>query len=270
MSMCNFISAKGQKCKIRSLECSNFCHKVSHYIDKDDYEKVTKAIINNFEKNTKVFDKSSIIDVISDGACLYYCMGIYLLKNSKDILKKINTSCYITRNSDIISILDKCKDSNFSFSKINTDDLVNIAENIQYILAKWIYDNKDRIFGETGITISDLVFNCHELTIEQYKEYYSVFAGDNDYIEIDGKTIHIPDRWGSTPELYAFSVLFNVNINIYCLYRLQNFNIIECTIRSKNCKFKLSSSFNETSELPKFNLVRSKKRGDYHYQYLNI
>ena len=270
MTTCNYISSSGQKCKTRSLEYSNFCHKVSHNIDKDNFDKVKKNILHKFNNSTTDFSKSKIIDVISDGACLYYCMAIYLIKNNKN-LNNLDFFNFVSNNSDIYSLLSDKFDEDFQIETINSDDFIELAINIQSILSKWLYSNKDRIFRDTGISISDLIMNCHDLTMEKYKEYYSVFAGDNDHIEIDGKIITLPDRWGSTPELYAFSILFNVKIDIYCLYRLHNYSIVECTIRAKNVKFKLSSTFNENNENSNtMNLLRSKKRGDYHYQYLNI
>lgn len=124
------------------------------------------------------------------------------------------------------------------------------------------------LHGEEGI-----------LTINDYGKYFSIYAGDSDYInvekKVDNKVVlerqEIPERWGTMLELFSFMKVFSTNINIFILKKIdtKNFKEVVCSNRSRNYRYFLSQElFDKSNELPTLNLYFNTIYSNPHYELL--
>ena len=98
----------------------------------------------------------------------------------------------------------------------------------------------------------DMIYNCHEMSPDEYLEYYKFFAGDPVIRKIknnDGVTTEIiPNRWGSILELHALSELYKIPICVYYnIYNIQmtsqnNSTLISQIYKSRNVLVQLMKS----------------------------
>jgi hypothetical protein len=59
-------------------------------------------------------------------------------------------------------------------------------------------------------------------SMDEYYRIYSIYAGDPDSIQVGKrKSIPIPVRWGSIVDMYVFTYLFHIPIQIYDLKLFQ-------------------------------------------------
>jgi len=182
-----------------------------------------------------------------------------------------------------------------------------LAKMMQSLLKKWLVAHKDlNIEDLGGFTIEDLIQNCHDINVEQYNYLYEIFAGENDFVYVKNddaasestststttsatteeigvevedengqyKKLYIPDRWGSTSEIYAFSGVFNSRINIYVIKRFDK-KLAEMTDGKKlvnSARIKLYQRVelrtSENTFAKELNLLLVEKKGFSHYQYL--
>ena len=176
---------------------------------------------------------------------------------------------------------------------------------MQFLIKDWLVQHQYyQIDDLGGITIEDLVEDCHELSLEQYGFLYSIYAGDMDYVlmrvdeedeeesvpildeigiaeemEVSSehgkyKKINIPDRWGGTPEIYAFSSLMAARINIYVIkrYDKKTQKVVLGKKIVKNSRLQLYQRVEIRPQgnfyIPDLNLLLIEKKGYAHYQYL--
>ena len=183
-----------------------------------------------------------IKDVINDNSCLYRSLAntLHLRMDGDDNI------CAFNRPSNIIN------DENFSYDGILQEE---IARELQEKAYHWIVTNLDKEYPSLGISISDMIINCHEMSVEEYISYYKFFAGDLIVrnIKRNNKTITelVPNRWGSILELYALSIIYSVPICVYISqkYDIKNERIITGKIRTekpeKGVRFRMSEIVGE-------------------------
>lgn len=335
MGKCQHVNKNGTKCGNKILPNSKYCYLKSHYPDTDQYLDIVDKLYQDYLARTIDHQLFTIKDVIGDGACLYRCLTIHLLKNL-DQLVKIKPDIY----TEIVKTLNEffqlqMEDSAIQIENWSTEQyhekisdiidcklletnyyLVNkIAKYVQILLKKWLVQNQDYQIDELGgISIRDLVEGCHGITIDQYDFLYNIFAGDVDYlllkmddedsptdvssseldsiaaveeVEIPTKTkgkekkkekykkINIPDRWGSSSEIYAFSGLFHAVINVYVIKRFEkkNCSIVVGKKVLKTSRLELYQRVELRTDAPKFtqelDVLLIERRGIPHYQYLD-
>jgi len=336
---CQHVSKNGFYCGNNSLISSKYCYLKSHHPNIQEYEKLKAELYQNYLNQTQDHINFTVKDVIGDGACLYRCFTVHLLKNLK-LVAEVNQEIY-AEFLNLINVFFKLKleNSEIEVESWNNDEyqdkianIINqksletnyyfvnkLAKYLQIKLKNWLVHNKDFTIEDLGgFTIEDLVKNCHDITLDQYDFLYEIYAGDVDYLlvkmnsdteeeddnhkqmttrshdhakdeqlstmsatEVDDdgsnkyKKIHIPDRWGSTSEIYAFSALFHSVINIYVIKR---FDIKTCAVvigkkLVKSSRIELYQRVELRSSGKKFskelNLLLIEKEGFSHYQYLD-
>lgn len=236
MSYCNFIGKTNKKCTNSSVSGFNFCHIKSHYPSKQTYEDMYNFYLKQFEDERLKVAVEDIQEVEPDGACLFRSLSrglFYLLDNDLDILKeKFVESQYFDDEDflkDFMEISECFKTEDF---QMETDLEEDIAKGLQTIICNFIEKNKQldisKILNKNAaddeiIHLENLIFICHEMSIDEYLESYQRFAGEDDFILEDitqnGKTkkkkVFINDRWGGIPEIVVFSILFDVGIYVY-------------------------------------------------------
>lgn len=242
---CCFMFKTGNQCNKNCVKYSNKCYLKSHYKSEEEYKEVFENIKKNFEKQTIEIDKNNIIKTIPDGACMYYSISIFLIKNNKKIIKNNNKELYNEELQDIyneiIIILELLNNNDY---ENKTDNFYKITHLIQKIAVKYLIINKDNnsiLYKDFSYKYKQLVCDIHELSsFEEYDKYFDIFAGDNDYIidEDNGKKKEIPERWGSNAELEALFLIFNINISIYECNKLENLESKKCTTKTKQYRLK--------------------------------
>ena len=266
MSKCRFLLKNSKECGKKCIGNLDFCHLKKHHNDREKYENEIERLKNEFDSVT--FDRNTFkIELIDrDGACMFKCMAIYLMKN----LEKFSGIVPDIYNQ-IKAIMD---------SDVDKED--SVSELVQLTLKDWVLENKDYIFPKFDMTVAELIPLVHGeegiVTLEDYEKYFSIYAGDFDFIvnemTVNGKKkmvkTEIPERWGTMLELFAFHTIFSVNINIYLLKKFdpRSCKVVVCTNRSKNFRFYLSESIDEYSNKNTMNLYFNTMRNSSHYQLL--
>ena len=191
------------------------------------------------------YDKNhfEIINVDSDGACLYKCL-----------------IAHINYYSDLFKDNNKIKDlfyDNLSDEYYNENE-DKIVFRLQLKLKNWLVDHADdKCEIIDNLSIKDMTLMMHEdiKDMEEYNKIFNIYAGESDFIEIptnelykSGKNkgkpkcnkVPIPLRWGSTAELYAFSKIYGFNIIQYMPIRYDKKidKYIPCTLKAKSYMFK--------------------------------
>jgi hypothetical protein len=352
MSTCLHISKGGINCDNKKILGTNFCYLKSHHTNQKEYQNCVETLYQNFISQTIDSKDFQVSDVIGDGACLYRCFTIHLLKNL-NLLEKRNNEIY-TKFMEVTNFFLKLRlgKNDFKISDISSveyqaqiDDIVEqkmvesnymfineLAKYLQFKIKDWLVANSNLQIEELGgFTLEHLIENCHDITLEQYNALYGIFAGDLDYIIIQNdesknasknesndennddvstnveesndeiqydeslseisvgevvksgkgaskknyKKINIPDRWGSTSEIYGFSGLCGVNVNVYVIKRFdrKNCSIILGKKVVKSSRIELYQrvglrSFDDKMEKD-LDILLIEKKGFSHYQYLN-
>ena len=90
------------------------------------------------------------------------------------------------------------------------------------------------------------------------------------------KKVEIPDRWGSSVEQVAISMLYGMTINVHLLQKFDKrmCRVIEVTKRAKNIRTKLYQVINPDIEdieckVPELNIILEKQNITPHYQYIS-
>ena len=266
MKKCQF----SEKCKNNCLGNLNFCYLKKHNIDRDLYNKEITNIKNNFNKNTLPKTQFKIHKIERDGACMFKCMAKFIIKNLKQYNEKIPDLCglieSIMKSSE--HILDKEEE---------------VSELIQLSIKDWIVSNPNYYFSKFNMSLRELIpiFHGEEeiITIDDYAKYFSIYAGDPDYINVEKKIDNeiiierqeIPERWGTMLELLTFMKIFSTNINIFILKKIdtKNFKQVVCSNRSRNYRYFLSQKlFNKSNGLPTLNLYFNTIYSNPHYELL--
>lgn len=193
---------------------------------------VNNKIIKEFEEATVPKNKFDIVPVPRDGACMFISLAKYFNSGEEQLC----------------------------------------ARGIQRELMEWVIENSDMEFPNSGgILIKDFIELVHGeediINLDEYKYYYSEYAGD-EVIDVDGEVF--PERWGSILELFAFHKLFNVNVNIFLLKKIdRKFNVVLCSKRSKKYRFYLSQKFYDSRFDKECNLYFNTICKNPHWEFLN-
>jgi len=205
MTTCLHISKSGITCDNKKILGTNFCYLKSHHSNQKEYQDCVETLYQNYVSQTIDSKNFQVIDVIGDGACLYRCFTVHLLKNLKT-LSKTNHEIY----SDFMEITNEFFQLKMENNTVKIDDwsqeeyqskiqeiieqkmletnymFVNkLAKYLQVKIKDWLVSNKSMPIEELGgFTLEHLVENCHDITLEQYNVLYEIFAGDLDYIMI--------------------------------------------------------------------------------------
>lgn len=170
---------------------------------------------------------------------------------------------------------------------LNAETETNVSRYLQNIAMEWLCANVDKEIVEgTRHTIRDCVLETHDLdSMEEYKDLYSIFAGDPDFVTIKTdkryktgvmagqyiyKKKYICNRWGSYPEQYAISQIFGVRIIVYVprRYSSAQFKIMKEPNLSKARLYRYAISEPVTScnfKTPTVNLLLFERPKTSHY-----
>lgn len=284
--ICQYKTKTGIQCKNRCIGDLNFCHLKSHHIDLQKYYDMVDKLDKEFESSTITLNDFIVCNVTSDGACAYRTMikALYDVRKFYDIHMTYESKYFL----ELIRLM-KAND------KLYPNLETNLAELIQQLLREWIIDHKDIIIENMNCSLENYIITCHDFdNIKQYDELYKIFAGDDNFIKVpsgktykSGKNIgkpimkkqYIDDRWGASPELYAFSKIFNIHLTVYGLKR---FNHKTCQIVSGslkglpsrlilleefNCPTNNDNNDNSVLQMPKIYFLLTDRQSG-HYSYL--
>lgn len=248
-------------CVKKQIQNSDFCYSKSHYPSIEEFNIVYNNILNNFLEETIDVNLFNQIKTFENGACLYNSMIKFLLLHKDNQI--------IKNNQHFVHLIEKC----------GCDETL-LTKELQNILYLWIINNLDKNIENCDTSIKDMILIAHFPYIESiddYIKYYTIYAGDNDYIisEKNNKKINIPTRWGSLVEIYAFKELFNVNVFVYNKYKFVKrlLNVTICSDKEKSIienifRYKLCNKYiyDENSDL---NINLLFLSGKNHYLYLH-
>lgn len=259
--MCQYVFKNGNLCKNKAIGDIDRCHIMSHQNDMVLYQKTVKNLKNKFLSSTIDINNFIVYDVPRDGACVYHCMNM-ALQMSKNNIKVNYDSDYMDQ---LLVLVDK---------KNVDDDRELMAYLIQQIIREWIMENQDREIE--GMSLKDYVCLCHDLyDIDEYNEHYKNYAGEEHYIYIDkvnGKKQkeYLKDRWGGSPEFYAFTIMFGFELDIYSLKRFseKNCKIIKGSLKNDVSRLEHLQTFNKGGGKP-IRFLQTDNNG-YHYSYLQL
>ena len=264
MATCSFTTVSGRECFNKAVSTDSnglpVCHCKGHWSNKYEYDSFISRSENNFNNETIPINPDNIINTQGDGACFYRVCAKYIQHHSE---------LFPDISSDIIQCEDK------------------LAAFIQQRIVKFIEINHDSNINQLGCqTFYDAIPQIHEdiSSFEEYCTIYQKFAGDPDYIIdetiVNGKKkkckIPIPDRWGSTVEQIAFSMIYDIKINVYLLQKFdkRRCKVIEVTKKATNIRIKMFQQLNPEIEglecnKPPLNIILQKQSVKPHYIYIN-
>lgn len=270
MTKCKFVMKNKKSCKNDCFGNLDFCHLKTHNEDKNAFDIEMTRKLNEFNSSTLSKNSFNIVSINRDGACMFKCIAKYLIAN----LDKIEDT-HQDHHATIKTIMEEYS------NKKDVDE--EVSEYVQSILKKWIVKNSTHKIPKFDMSLRELISIVHGeegiLTLEDYDEYFSIYAGNYDFIVeteiVNGKeikkNIEIPERWGTILELYAVHKMFDLNINIFLLKKFdkRTGKIAVCTNRSKEYRFYLSETFNsKNSDANTMNLYFNTMYGTSHYQLL--
>ena len=225
-------------------------------------------------------DKFKIIDALKDGSCLYKCLLNYILLN---IVKLYNNERN-NINNELNNLLKhfNCVLKDQLNEQLVLKDLINFSDiddelNTELVDEITIYLQKllKNVAVCNNILIPNIDIDFHTLiltthgdyinTVAEYDKLFDIYSGDNDYITIDSEDVYksgknegdfkkikknIPPRWGGLSEIYAFAMIFKLNVIIYVLKRKtkKTDKIVNSTEKFKDSYYsKHFEYFNETN-----------------------
>lgn len=283
---CQHFFKNGNQCKNKAIGDLYFCHIKAHQNDMVAYNKTIEKLQAEFISSTMSMNNICVRKIAKNGACAYQCMvwaiyqsNIHNIRNNQKILID-HESDY---SDEFIELLRKAN-TNTNYvdeNKIsnNIDDLANL---MQQIVREWIMEHKDCIVNNIS-TLEEYVLMCHDGfdNIDEYNAHYQEDASEDIFYEIEtgkfnkkGKPIiekiYIDDRWGGSPEIYAFSKIFGMEVNIYLLKRFSTIRgkNINGSLHDKSSRAQLVNTFNKGSGLPVYFLLLNDNSEEPHYTYI--
>ncbi len=191
MSLCSF-----DQCNNVRVPNSEYCHCKRHYPSREAYNAIYEKNVAQFMSDSIDMDDFRVLKTHEDGSCLYHSLVLFMKKHKS--VPRIAT---------------------FFEGKDDTIDDELLCSQLQELLRTWLLDHLEESVPDFGdISVRDMILLFHQPdieTIEEYSQYYAIYAGDSDYIHDGKKKVRIPTRWGSSAELYAFKKIFRVNIIVY-------------------------------------------------------
>ncbi len=152
-------------------------------------------------------DIFTIQDVLNDNACFYRAVANSLLYGSP--YKSVKYILSMKRWGNVKSI-DNLQNTYGKYS--DTQDL--LAREIQKSILNYVKNNKNTTVDiMDGIQLKDAIEMIHNLTWEEYVNYYNTFAGDIQMDEFNNDGIFI-DRWGGIIEQWIVSEVYRIPLII--------------------------------------------------------
>ena len=147
----------------------------------------------------------SICDVLNDNACFYRAIANYMWhacpSQSINSVKRFIKWGSVKKNPDCLEKYCDVQDK--------------LARFIQKKIVNYIQNNPNLILSQTGMTIADSIQMIHDITFEEYLEYYKLFAGDVEcYSDSDIDEYYI-DRWGSIIEQVVISKIIKCPVIVF-------------------------------------------------------
>ena len=213
---CDYIGEDGVRCGGRLVEGSSYCSNPNHYSSKGEYEVVLKNVLDKFVGERERCEDYELVEIEGDGACLYRCFANAIFLNCgrdlNKLVKKFKRTGYFDDKcflGDYIDISDCFMAEDY---RLDVDLEGDIARGLQRMILNYVKKNSGRkvMFD---MTLEELIKMCHDISLEDYLKNYEYFAGDDDYV--GNKRVKIGDRWGGTPEIKVFSLLFNMDVIVY-------------------------------------------------------
>mgnify|MGYP001171953104 FL=1 len=161
--------------------------------------------MEEFNQSTIDPELFKIEDVTGDNACFYRAVANYT---------------YFATPSDKINLIKrfynwgKVKDIQKTLGHYS-ETQEDIARFIQNKIVKYVKNNPQEIIPQTGTSIENSIQIVHELTLDEYLEYYKLFAGDIDMDQLDLDEEFIVDRWGSFIEQHVISEIIKCPIIVF-------------------------------------------------------
>ena len=282
---CEYIKRTGARCENNSLPGLKWCHLKTHHSDQTQYTATLEREVKLFNDKTVDPEKFDIFDVMPDGACLFRAIAQGIAPNLTK-LKGNDTLNTLMLYSNAVKSKITYYSKNYSDDMLNADTETNVAQYLQKVALEWLCANTDKeIVKGTGHTIKDSVLETHGLeSIEEYRELYSIFAGDPDFITIKtdkryktgvmaGKPVfkreYIRNRWGAYPEQYAISQVFGVRIVVYVprRYSTAQFKILgEANLaKARFYQYAISEPTIMTPKTPTINVILFERLKTSHY-----
>ena len=159
--------------------------------------------MNHFLNQTFNSEQFSIHDVVSDNACMYRAIAVYMYmltpyKRTDYILSK--------RKWGIFKDIDKLPlhiDSQFIQNN-------SLSKKIHQLTYEYIVNNKNKPVNILGdINVQEAVSMIHNISYDEYVQYYKFFPNN----ETD-QNLEL-DRWGSILEQWAISEIFKIPIIVF-------------------------------------------------------
>ena len=188
---CQYVLNNGKKCNQPNVKNLDRCHILSHQSNLVLYQENLMKLREEFMNETVSMDNFSIQKIPQDALCAYQCMIFALKNNKKYIIQSFETDFLDQLNES----LDEGKDEELAYL-------------LQQIIREWIMSHQDVMIQ--GMMLKDYICLCHNLDrIEQYNDLYKK------YIVQQGEYA----RWAGAGELFAFTQIFGLKINLYLLQR---------------------------------------------------
>jgi len=154
-------------------------------------------------------DLFKIEDVLGDNACFYRAIANYIYfatpGSKSHSIKRFH-------NWGNTKQLDECLGN---YSPMQED----LARFIQNKIVKYVRRHSQQIIPQTGTTIENSIELVHELTLDEYLDYYKLFAGDIDIDAMDEDEDYddkfVVDRWGSFIEQSVISDIIGCPIIVF-------------------------------------------------------
>jgi hypothetical protein len=171
--------------------------------------------------NSELFEATTIDpsifqiqDVEGDNACFYRAIANYLYFGSPNTS---NRSVLSMKNWGKVKNIDKVT-KDFGRYSGKQDLLARFLQNEILDFISKNYNKKVPFLG--NVQLKDAITLVHEISWEEYLMYYSTFAGDIDFNQLEEEAFYI-DRWGSTLEQWVITQMLEVPIIIF---NTQNWN----------------------------------------------
>jgi hypothetical protein len=281
--LCQYRFKNDTQCKNTVMGTLKYCHLLKHHKDRDRHNQEQERLHTLYKDSTQSVQDFEIYDVLGDGACLYRCFARLLLCTSK--LKIDLESDYV----DELLIMKKCLLIGYTEQSLKLKDINlnkyeegNMAYLLQQIIREWIMENRDMKIEHLDCTLENYVKVCHEIgDIFEYNMLYKIFAGDKKTVKIDSgrvyqsgknqgkpifKNVAIRDRWGGAPELFAFTHIFGINIQIYTLkdFDINKCKVINCGLKNFNARCTLTEIFENDNNKYEFKLLLTDKQSGHY------
>ena len=146
-----------------------------------------------------------IEDVTGDNACFYRAVANFTyFATPSDKINSIKRFYNWGKTKDLDKTLGR-------YSETQED----IARFIQNKIVKYVRNNPKEVIPQTGTSIQNSIQIVHELTLDEYLDYYKLFAGDIDIDQLDLDEEFIVDRWGSFIEQHVISEIIKCPIIVF-------------------------------------------------------